>query len=399
MKILQVFERFYPRVGGAENHVYNISKELGKLGHEVTVVTSTSIAPNDVRGLSKRGLSLHVSLPDLPPNETTEENVKICRFEPKLGFYTLLFTPGLIAYLYRHLREFDIVHVHGYLHAEPAIVAGIAKLKKKPFILTAHDLKSSYGGILGLTKKMADLTVGNLILNAASVLIALTPINRDEYLRLGAHRERIRIVPNAIRTQDFASLRDSDSSSEGFKQDKMVLFVGRFVAYKGAQHIIKAIKDIATDYPFTRFVFVGQDDGYLSSLIGLARSLAVYEKCSFLTLVSDTELRQLYANADVFILPSTCEAFGITALESMAAGTPVVLANAGGLSFLLSDLGGSPLDMGGDVPIQIAKAVKEIFRKGTHEDVENRRKRVLQEYSWSAVAGQLASIYGEVLHA
>jgi len=76
-----------------------------------------------------------------------------------------------------------------------------------------------------------------------------------------------------------------------------------------------------------------------------------------------------------------------------------VLANAGGLSFLLSDLGGSPLDMGGDVPIQIAIAVKEIFRKGTHEDVENRRKRVLQEYSWSAVAEQLTSIYGEVLHA
>jgi len=398
MKILQVVERFYPRAGGVEFHAFHISRELAKLGHDVSVVTSSSVAQQDVPGISNKGLTLRNSLPDLPRFEVDEEGVKIYRFRPRLALYTLYLTPGLMCYLFQHLREYDIVHVHQYLHAEPSLVAIASKLEKTPFILTAHDMISSYGGFRESAKNFADVIFGRAVLRSAAALIALTPINVEQYRQLGAPKERIRIIPNGITPEEFANLKTSQKLLQDLANpEHLVLFVGRLASYKGPQYLVHAIADILDEYPSTKFVFVGQDDGYGPELKRQAISEHVLTQCVFMGQVSDEKLKEVYATADVFVLPSSCEAFGIAALESIAAGTPVVLANLGGLSYILSEIGGHPIDMQADVSGQIARAVKAVFQNDTHTDVATQRRHVLKTFSWTHIAKQLVSLYEEVM--
>jgi glycosyltransferase involved in cell wall biosynthesis len=120
----------------------------------------------------------------------------------------------------------------------------------------------------------------------------------------------------------------------------------------------------------------------------------VYDNCLFTGQISDDRLKEFYATADVFVLTPTAEIFGIVALESIAAGTPVVLADLGGLSYVLTEVGGYPIDMSADVSKQIARAVKAVFFKNdVHENIESQRQKVLDNYSWASVAKQLVSVY------
>jgi glycosyltransferase involved in cell wall biosynthesis len=85
-------------------------------------------------------------------------------------------------------------------------------------------------------------------------------------------------------------------------------------------------------------------------------------------------------------------------LESIAAGTPVVLADSGGLSYILSEIGGYPVNMQADVSDQIARAVKAVFKNDTHQmNIETQRQYVLNTFSWTSIAKQLVSVYEEVL--
>jgi glycosyltransferase involved in cell wall biosynthesis len=398
MKILQVVERFYPRMGGAELHVFYISRELAKLGHDVTVVTSSSIAQQDVPGLSNKGLTLRNTLPSLPRYETNKDGVKIYRFKPRLALYTLYIVPGLIRYLFQHLQEYDIVHVHQYLHAEPSLVTIAAKFKKMPFVLTAHDMISSYAGFRELMKRCGDAAFGHVVLRSAAALIALTPINKEEYIQFGAPEGRISIIPNGITSAEFEKLKASPQLLHDLSNpEHLVLFVGRLVPYKGPQYLVRAIPDILAEYPSTKFAFVGHDDGYGAQLVRLVASERVSDSCFFAGQISAERLREFYATADVFVLPSSCEAFGIAALESIAAGTPVVLADLGGLSYVLSEIGGYPIDMQADVSKQIVTAVKAVFSNDVKKDIEKQRRRVLQDYSWTNIAKQLIVVYERVL--
>jgi 1,4-alpha-glucan branching enzyme len=160
---------------------------------------------------------------------------------------------------------------------------------------------------------------------------------------------------------------------------------------------VHAIADILDEYPSTKFVFIGQDDGYGAELKRQATSERVFAQCAFMGQISDEKLKEFYATADVFVLPSSVEGFGIAALESIAAGTPVVLADLGGLSYILSEIGGQPIDMKADVSNQIARAVKAVFKNDSGGDIEIQRQHVLNTFSWTNIAKQLVSVYEEVL--
>jgi len=235
-------------------------------------------------------------------------------------------------------------------------------------------------------------------LRAAAALIALTPIDKELHVQFGAPKERIRIIPNGITPEEFVDLTTSPKLLRDLANpEHLVLFVGRLTSYKGPQYLVHAIADILDEYPSTKFVFIGQDDGYGAELKRQAVSEHVLTQCTFVGRVSDEKLKEFYATADVFVLPSSCEGFGIAALESIAAGTPVVLADLGGLSYILSEIGGYPIDMQADVSDQIARAVKAVFKNGTQTNIETQRQYVLNTFSWTSIAKQLVSVYEEVL--
>lgn len=395
MKILQIIPRFLPTTGGSPIHVYEISKQLIKFGHDVTVVTTKSMHNKDIRGFSTgRPFTLKTTCPALPTFEVAD-GIKIYRFKPIFLFWMHMINPSIFIFLLRNIDKYDVVHAHVYMGAESDMAAIICRLRKIPFIFTAHDLLSTQCGTINLLKNLYDKTIGRYTLNTAKKLIALTQENKKQYELLGVPEDKIVVIPNGVDYEKFDGLIKSKELLKSVgNPDKVILFVGRLLKYKGAQHIIKAIPEIINDYPNTKFIFVGEDQGYKKELIKLATNLDVFDKCVFTGRVNEKEILRYYPIADAFILPSTGEGFGLVALEAIVSGTPVILASTGGLKHIVSEIGGYPLDMTGDVPEQIAENVKKVFfDPDIKKEIEREKEVIKRDYTWKRVAEMTEKVY------
>ncbi|HEW92004.1 MAG TPA: glycosyltransferase family 1 protein [Thermotogaceae bacterium] len=400
MKILQITQRFNPSISGSQYHVYRISKELIRLGHEVTVLTTMSMHNKDIRGFStSRPFTLKSINPALPKFEHME-GMKVYRFKPIFQFWMHMSNPSMFIFLLKHIHKYDVVHGHVYMGAESNMAAKVCRLRKIPFIFTAHDLLSTQReAIIVLLKDLYDKIEGRFTLNTAKKLIALTSENKKQYESLNISEDKIRIIPNGVDYEKFDNLTKSKKLLKNIgSPEKVVLFVARLVKYKGAQHIIKAIPEINNDYPDIKFVFIGEDQGYKKELVQLAKNLDVFDKCIFTGKVDEKDLLKYYSIADVFILPSIGEGFGLVALEAIASGIPVILADAGGLKHILSEIGGYPIDMAKDIPKQIVENVKNIFSDPSIDSEIERGKEVLKRYyTWGRVAKMIERVYKEVI--
>ncbi len=399
MRILQVVQRFPPAVGGGEQVVYQISKELVKRGHEVTVATSNWLLDNDIPGFSQSGVNIRTPRHPFPSQETNN-GIEISRFKPYFRFWTYTANPSLVRFLQRNIGSFDVVHAHYYMFMESALSAFFARAESTPFVITIHRSSSIldvYPRIYRIGKKLYDATIGSLILSAASKIIVLVPQIRNEFLELGAPEGSLTVVPNGIDFERFASSRARTDKENLNSSERIVLFVGRLEKQKGPQHIIRAIPEICEYFPDTRFIFVGEDWGYRATLGNLCERLGVGEKCTFTGRISDYQLSRMYENADVFVLPAIGEGFGLVALESLYCGTPVILADSDSLSFILQEFGGYPLDMDSNIPEQIANHVMELFSNGSdRKSLLAARNKIESKYSWGPIARELERIYREV---
>jgi glycosyltransferase involved in cell wall biosynthesis len=389
MKILEIIYRFYPSVGGSQKVVYELSKEFVKKGHDVTVVTSTSMTNNDTRGFSTGRRFTFKSLNDRSYKET-KEGINIYRFKPFFQLFPYGYNPQMKKYLKKYIKEFDIVHVHGYQTYEADMVSRLSK----NYILTAHDIIAHYGGILGFLKKIFDIIIGKRILKRAKYLVALTAENIKQYKDIVDCGDKIKLIPDGIEP-----LEKSEKSSELMERfgnpKKVVLFVGRVVKYKGAQDIIKAANSILKFEPSTKFVFVGEDQGYMDELKKLAKELNVSDKCIFEGKVS-CKIDCYYNTADVFVLPSRGEGFGLTAVEAMSVGVPSILADLGGLKHVLKMVGGYSLDMDHDVSKQIADHVIEIFKD---DEIDSKMKNVIENtkrLTWDNISNETLELFKQI---
>jgi len=294
MKILQVCPKYYPFLGGVDQHVRNISERLAR-GHEVTVFTC------DPSG--------HL------PKEETLNGVRIKRFRsfsPQDAYHVSF---EMLTEL-RHC-SFDVVHGHSY-HAIPLLFSSYAGRRR--FVVTAH-----YHGH-GSTRLRDTLMslykpLGRRALREADVITAVSNYEKALLVRDFQVKDKVVVIPSGIDLDEFKGLQKVDRSY------KTILCVGRLEEYKGVQYIIRTLplldKDIHLD-------IVGGGP-YKEKLVGLARELRMENRVRFHQNLSKSELLSKYANADVFVLLSKYEAFGTVIAESLAAGTPCIVANTSAL--------------------------------------------------------------------
>lgn len=322
MKILVVQFRFPPAVGGSETHTYLICKELAKRGHDVAVYTTTSLTNKDVLSLPffKRG----VKKTDLFRREEVE-GVKVNRFDILFRYWSFNWIPKMYKELKNNLEQFDIIHAHGYHISSSLAGCYYAKKRKKPFILTAHDLiiPDDLPIDAKFFKKMYDKTVGRYLLKNSTRLIALTEDHIQQYTDRGAAIGKIRIIPNGIELYKYRNIKSNQNIYDDYgigDRDTVLLFVGRIEKYKGIQDIIEIMPDILKIFSEVKFVVVGKDYGYKRELEKMVNPNLV-DKAIFMGEISEETLLQLYKKASIFVFPSKMEGFGIVLLEAMVSGT------------------------------------------------------------------------------
>ena len=170
------------------------------------------------------------------------------------------------------------------------------------------------------------LCLENLGLIAADLVIANSDAVRRELLSRNLSIRRLEVVPNGV---DLDAFCVSECDPEG----DYVLFVGRLVAQKGIDVLLRAFAVLLREVPEAQLIITG-DGGLELYLKRLMRYLGLHDNVSFIEWKSGSELVTLYQHAQVVVIPSYFEPFGIVALEAMACGRPVIASNVGGLGKL-----------------------------------------------------------------
>jgi glycosyltransferase involved in cell wall biosynthesis len=180
-------------------------------------------------------------------------------------------------------------------------------------------------------------------------------------------------------------------------EEKIVLFVGRLVYEKGVHVLVNAIPRVLEKVN-TKFVIVG--NGYMKEqLSGLVKTLGISQKVLFTGFVDDETLRKLQTCADVSVVPSLFEPFGIVALEAMAAKSPVVVSDTGGLGEIVDhDIDGVKVYTNN--PDSLAWGITKVLEDEKHaENIRsNAFEKIQEKYNWNRIAQQTENMYKSVLN-
>jgi len=400
MKILQVAERTYPAMGGVELHTAMISKELVKRGHEVTIVVFNSLDQRDCGfGVTYQKPFL-VTRPLKPSLAKTElwNGVRILRFPSKAQLFSYYWSPEMLHWLLEHINEFDIAHTHcfRFSHNDFTIAASLFNKRRVPIVFTCHDAtRLNYMGFPVLVMdEIYRRTLGKLLIDLAQKLIALTETNAQEYLRfLYADSRKIKIVPNGIDFEKYQTLPDpSDLREKLGNPEQVILYLGRFIGYKNPDKLILAFKKTAQRYPKSHLLMIGKDYGMFEHCKKLAgQHVTLLENVD-----EDTKLKAL-ALADLCVVPSSYEGFGIVALEVQASGVPVIATRSGGLKHAVLN-GVTGLHIETPTPQEIDRAVSVLLENPElRKKYGDQGKSFMRRFSWSSVAEKLETIYEEAL--
>ena len=385
MKIVLLSWEFPPRiVGGIARHVFGLANALARNGHEVGVVT--------------------LDFPGAPDYEDIE-GFKVYRSKTEIGHpnfltWAFLFNHFLEKTLAAANREFnyDIIHIHDWLVAPAGI--GFKHLLSKPMICTMHSTEHGRSSLHSPDTYMIDGMEWWACYEANRVIVTSNSMKGEVCGHFHVPDGKVDVIPNGICPEKYEVKDDPWDTRRRFgvgDHEKMVLFVGRLVPQKGVEYLIRAVPRISGRFPQAKFVIVGE--GWMRShLEWLADKSGQRRRINFTGFISDQDLVALTKSADVLVVPSVYEPFGIVALEGMAAGVPVVASRVGGLAEILEhDKTG--VFVYSRNPYSIAWGVERVLSDPGYKDwlVKNAHETVRKRFSWEAIARQTVDVYKKVL--
>ncbi|RLG92080.1 glycosyltransferase family 1 protein [Candidatus Bathyarchaeota archaeon] len=386
LRVLMFSWEYPPRVvGGISPHVYYVSKNLAKNGVEIYVVTC--------------------DFPGAPSREVVD-GVHVLRVDsyknPAPDFATWIYLMNMnmrkeAAELIRNLDgEVDILHAHDWLVASATI--GLKHVFRIPLVATIHSTEfGRRNGIHTDYERMIHETERWLTYEAWKVVCCSNYMVSHVAWVFGVPSDKLIMIPNGVNAADFQINFNKEEFRRKYAlpEEKLVLFVGRLVYEKGAQVLIEAAPKILSKVN-AKFVIVG--DGYMRDpLLKRVQAMGLLHKVLFTGFVDDWTLKRLYNCADVCVVPSLYEPFGITALEAMASKAPLVASDTGGLSEIVEhDRTGVKVYVNN--PDSLAWGVTRILLNPDYAEMlkENAYRKVLREYDWNGISIRLKNLYSVV---
>src|SRR5205807_1541696 len=297
--------------------------------------------------------------------------------------------------------DFDVVHGHDWLVA----VAGdhLAMRFRSPLAVTIHA--TEYGRHQGWVDKHPQSHIHGVerwMANRADRVITCSAYMREHVADIyGLEEDRITVIPNGIDPTELVPVADLGSLRREFAQphERLVLLVGRLVYEKGFQLALEALPGLIERLADVRFVVAGSGT-HEQELRAQANELGLDGHGTFLGWIGDDVLHSLYRIADLCVVPSIYEPFGLVALEAMASGCPCIVADTGGLREIVPGDETVGLRFNGGDAEHLGIMIERLLTD------ESLRERLVAEasehvlrFDWADVARQTAKVYARLRRA
>jgi len=387
LSVLMLSWEYPPRViGGISPHIYFLSKYLVKQGVKVYVVTC--------------------DFPDAPSHEVVD-GVEVYRIDsyksPSPDFATWVYLMNMnmqretAALMKRIGSKIDVIHAHDWLVANAGI--GLKHIFRKPLLVTMHSTEMGRrDGLHTTAERMIHETEAWLTYEAWKVICCSDYMVSHVRYVFGLPNDKLVMVPNGVNPKNYPEKNDIAAFRGRFAlpEEKIVLFVGRLVYEKGVHILINAVPKILSQVN-AKFIIVGS--GYMKEqLLNIVRSMGLEHKVLFEGFMDEPTLLKLQRCADVSVVPSLFEPFGIVALEAMAARSPIVVSDTGGLSEIVEhDVTG--VKVYPNNPATLAWGIAKVLKDDAYAKYikDNAFRRVLERYDWQKIAMDTKRIYEGVL--
>ncbi len=388
MRILMLSWEYPPKVvGGIARHVHDLAIALVKKEIEVDVITCG--AQGTLEFEVDEGVKVHrvtMNNPAAPDFLTwvLQLNLNLIEQANKLSV---------------NGNKFDLIHAHDWLVA----YAG-KNLKHSghiPLVSTIHA--TEYGRNNGLHNDLQRY-ISNVewwLGYESWRVIACSKYMEEELKRIFQMPEdKLRIIPNGVYSAEFQNTNINPSiirNRYSAPNEKIIFHVGRIVREKGLGVLLEALPRVLAVEPMVKLVIAGKGP-YLDELRHRAYQLGIYNRIYFTGYIDDNTRNALFQCADVAVFPSLYEPFGIVALEGMAAGTPVIVSDTGGMSEIVKH-GVNGLKAYSNNVISLADNIIWALQHPDHtmqmkhkamEDIKN-------HYDWDRIALKTKEVYLHVL--
>ncbi len=287
-------------------------------------------------------------------------------------------------------REFDVIHAHDWLTFRAGLRA--KQQSGAPLILHVHSIeRDRAGGTDGnpLVREIEAIA----FLMADKIIAVSGHTKRMIVADYGIPADKIDVVHNSIDRSIMTPLDDSNAYRylESLKADgwRIVTNVGRLTVQKGLTNLLHAAQAVIARQPKTMFLIVGNGEQY-NELVGLSAELGISRNIIFTGFQRGKNWRDSFAIADLFVMPSISEPYGLTVLESIEYGTPALISNQSGVSEVIKNcLRVDSWDVA-SLANQITAAVRD---RSLIDELHHNAYRELQQLSWHDAADKLIHLY------
>ena len=392
---------------GGDEHYRNsdgiIFMTLGKVLHIIPSLASVHGGPTYavmamMTNLNDKGFTNFVALSDddgpgqrLPAN-APERQLKNRFYFPKVfDFYT--YTPAMAGWLKTHIRDFDLVHIHGLFSYVNILAGRVCHQQKVPYLVTPHGMANRYGmSHKPFRKAISFRFLERPLLNKAKA-IHLT--SQDEVSDFANHKitTDIRMIPLLV-TPVLGENLDIPISDKKSSHIRQILFMGRLNPIKNLEAVLAALAQ--PDMANYHLLVCGEGEpSYKAHLRAKAKQLNIDSRIKWFGFVDGDKKAELFAQSDLFILPSFSESFGIVAIEAISAGLPLVLSHHVANAQMLSDSGLAKIT--DTSPASIAKELRAVSDWKNQSFIRKARIYFSTFYDETMISESLAILYKDIL--
>lgn len=377
---------FYPEIGGPFSALKNLLTVLSHKRHEISVISPIPASYDKSKLKFVKGLPFKV------------------RFL-KQGLLNRII-PGYSKYWKKefkeNLQESEIFHINGIFTHYSLLISDL----NKPYVLSLRGslMKNAYklSKLIMLKKIIFMKLLGKKIIHKASLIHVMCQKELEDFLEFFPElKYKVSIIPNGLNLNEFQNIpskKEFTCKYPVLKNKKYILFLGRLHKIKGLDLLIKAFNILSREDDLC-LVIAGDDDGdgYGNRIKKMVKNFNLKDRVVFTGMLSgDDKLSALY-NAEVFVLPSYSENFGMSVVESMACGTPVVISDKVGISKEIEEN-----NAGIVVKTNAESIYAGIKNLLDNPDLgmrisENAKKMVKDYYDIDKVADKMAKAYRKIL--